>query len=173
MLRVKRLKKTSHIRQLAGFLWSHQFPIGLSFTILTVADLIFIISNVDAAIGSFAGSRVAIPPPNLAIPPLFAISLIGTVILCVYCIRDIQPQRVDYKEHVALLLAALGFTYQVIGAWPLWNQAYPWLWQIEIAKYGNLLVLPLFAVSLLALIAGGVSLYIHSKIYHHKKLLTE
>ena len=104
------------------------------------------------------------------VPALFGASLVGTVILCVYSLKDIQPGRIDNKEHVAVLIAALGFTYQVIGAWPLWSSDYPWPWQQEIAKYGNLLVLPLFAVSLLALITGGASLYIHSRIWHQKHL---
>jgi hypothetical protein len=86
----------------------------------------------------------------------------------VYSIRGIQPESVDNKEHAAILVTALGFTYQVIGAWPLWNQQYPWPWQQEIANYGNLLVFPLFIGSLLALIIGAASLYIHSKIYHEK-----
>ena len=88
--------------------------------------------------------------------------------LGVYSIRDIQSERVDYKEHAAIIATALGFTYQVIGAWPLWNQPYPWPWQQEIANYGNFLVLPLFIGSLLTLIIGAASFYIHSKIYHEK-----
>jgi hypothetical protein len=64
-----------------------------------------------------------------------------------------------------MLLTALGFAYQVIGAWPLWNQAYTWPWQKEIADYGNILVLPLFTCSLLALVTGATSLYFHSKKY--------
>jgi len=108
------------------------------------------------------------PQWSFGVPLLFSLTLIGTVVLCVYSIRGIQPQKIDNKEHVAILLSALGFTYLVIGAWPLWNQPYPWLWQQEIARYGNLLVLPLFGVSLLALVIGGVSLYIHSKIWHQK-----
>jgi len=95
-------------------------------------------------------------------------ALFGTLMLTVYCVRDIQPTVVDNKEHAAVLVTALGFAYLVLGAWPMWTQSYPWAWQQEIANYGNLLVLPLFAGSLIALIAGSVSLYIHSRIYHQK-----
>jgi len=108
------------------------------------------------------------PEWAFTVPVLLIMSLIGTLMLCVYCISGIQPERVDYKEQAAIVVAALGFTYQVIGAWPLWNQWYPWPWQAEIARYGNLLVFPLFIGSLLALITGAASLYIHSKIYREK-----
>ena len=95
-------------------------------------------------------------------------ALVGTLMLTVYCIKDIQPARLDYKEHAAVLVTALSFTYLVIGAWPLWTQPYPWAWQQEIANYGNLLVLLLFVGSLLALVAGAFSLYFYSGIYHQK-----
>jgi hypothetical protein len=160
------LKQTSQARQLAGFLWSHQLPIGLSLTLLALIDLCFIITNLDSDLGSFRGFYVLVLQWSLVIPVLFAVTLVGTLILCAYSMKGIQPQEGDHKEQVAILLAALGFTYQVIGAWPLWNQPYPWQWQQEIARYGNLLVFPLFAGSLLALIVGAASLYIHSKIWH-------
>jgi len=100
------------------------------------------------------------------IPILLVMVLVGTLMMSVYCVRDIKPARVDNKEHAAFLVTALGFAYLVIGAWPLWTQNYPWAWQQEIANYGNLLVLPLFVASLFAFVTGAVSLYIHSKIYH-------
>ena len=108
------------------------------------------------------------PEWRFTIPILLSISLIGTLMLSIYCIRDIRPERVDNKEYAAIIVTALGFTYQVIGAWPLFSQPYPFQWQAEIATYGNLLVFTLFIGSLLALITGAASLYIHSKIYHEK-----
>ena len=108
------------------------------------------------------------PEWSFTVPVVFLISVIGTIILCIYSIKDIQPERIDNKEHAAIFVTALGFTYQVVGAWPMWNQDYPWPWQKEIAGYGNLLVWPLFIVSLLALVIGAASLYLHSKIYHEK-----
>ena len=110
----------------------------------------------------------SIPEWIFTIPAMLIICLIGTLMLSIYGLRDIQSERVDNKEHAAILATALGFTYQVIGAWPLWNQQYPWFWQQLIARYGNLLVLPLFVGSLLALIIGVASMYLHSKIYHQK-----
>jgi hypothetical protein len=66
------------------------------------------------------------------------------------------------------LAAGLGLTYQVVGAWPLWAQQYPWPWQQLIANYGNPLALTLFIGSLVALLTGATSLYVHSRIYHQK-----
>ena len=166
------LKKTSPAYQAASFVKSHQLIIGLLLVFFGVSDLWFIMPNLY---GTFPGYYVNwqalyfyMLEWTFTIPILLAMTLIGTLMLTFYCITDIQPERVDEKEHAAILVTALGFTYQVIGAWPLWNQQYPFPWQQQIANYGNLLVLPLFAGSLFALIVGAVSLYIHSKIYHQK-----
>jgi hypothetical protein len=163
------LKEKTHVNRVADFFWSHQLPIGLSLTLFTAADLWFVISNIDSGVGDFRGFYVLMPQWSFMVPVLFGAGLIGMLILCVYCIKGIQPEAIGNKQYAAMLVAALGFVYQVIGAWPLWNSAYPWLWQMEIASYGNLLVLPLFAVSLAALIVGGASLYIHSKIWRQRQ----
>ena len=106
------------------------------------------------------------PEWTYTVPLLLMMALVGTLILSIYCIRGIEAAVVDNKEHAAFLVTALGFAYLVVGAWPLWTQSFPWAWQQEIANYGNLLVLPIFAGSLFAFITGAVSLYIHSRIYH-------
>ncbi len=160
--------QANYAYQMVKFVKNHQLSIGLLLTIFGVADLWFIMPNIWSSAANWQGFYILVPEWSFTVPILFIISLIGTIILCVYSIRDIQPERMDNKEHAAILVTALGFTYQVIGAWPLWNQPYPWPWQQEIADYGNLLVLPLFIGSLLALIIGAASLYIHSKIYHEK-----
>ena len=90
-------------------------------TFLSAADLWFIISNVNGSAVNWLGFYVLVPEWNFVIPIIFTLGLIGIVMLCMYCIKDIQPDRSDYKEYIAVLLAALGFTYQVIGAWPLWG----------------------------------------------------
>ena len=69
---------------------------------------------------------------------------------------------------IGVLLTTLGFVYQVIGAWPVWNQAYPWEWQTEIAKQGFFPVWSLFVLSLVALIIGIILLYIDSTEYHKR-----
>jgi hypothetical protein len=166
------LKQTSPVHQAASFVKGHQLAIGLLLVFFGVGDLWFILPNLYGRLPDlYVNWQVFyfyVPQWTLIIPIVLVLTLVGTLMLTVYCIRDISPARVDNKEHAAVLVVALGFTYQVIGAWPLWNQQYPFPWQQQIANYGNLLVLPLFAGSLLALITGAVSLYIHSTIYHKK-----
>lgn len=156
-----------------AFVKRHQLSIGLLLVFFGVADLWFVMPNMYAGLQGdwhvdWRLFYFFMPEWTFTVPVLLIMSLIGTLMLCVYCITGIQRERVDFKEHAAIVVAVLGFTYQVIGAWPLWNRWYPWPWQAEIARYGNLLVFPLFIGSLLALIIGAASLYIHSKIYHEK-----
>lgn len=166
------LKQTSAISQAASFVKSHQFIIGLLLVFFCIGDLVFILPNLYGMLPHWWVSWQIIyfymPEWIALVPALFIFGLVGTLILSVYCITDIQPNRLDDKEHAAVLVAGLGFTYQVVGAWPFWNQSYPWPWQMQIARYGNLLILPLFAGSLIALIVGATSLYLHSRIYHQK-----
>jgi carbon starvation protein CstA len=95
--------------------------------------------------------------------------IIGTVILSAYSMYKIRPGAVDDKERVALLLTVFGFAYQIIGAWPLGIKAiFLWEWQKQIISFGTIFAWTLTVLSLLALVAGGVSLFTHSKLYHHK-----
>jgi hypothetical protein len=108
--------------------------------------------------------------------PLFILSFISIPVgvVLIWKQKDpVQPESsIKLKEVwksrkkviVGILLTAFGFTYQVIGAWVLWDKAYPWAWQTEIAKFGDLLVVPLFLLSLLSLIAGATLLYQDSKL---------
>jgi len=152
--------------QMAGFFKKHQLIIGLLLTFFSIADLWFVMPNLYSGATNWHIFHFFMTEWAFTVPVLLMMGLFGTLILCVYSIRDIQPEKTDNKKLAAILVTALGFTYQVIGAWPLWNQPYPWPWQQEIATYGNLLVFPLFAGSLLALIIGGASLYILSKMHH-------
>ncbi len=144
--------------------------VGLTLVFFGVSGLCFIMPNLYGTFHGFYVNwqtfRFFMPEWIYMIPILLVMVLVGTLMMSVYCVRDIKPARVDNKEHAAFLVTALGFAYLVIGAWPLWTQNYPWAWQQEIANYGNLLVLPLFVASLFAFVTGAVSLYIHSKIYH-------
>lgn len=94
-------------------------------------------------------------------------------------IEEHTDRLINYiKKHqlsIGILLTTFGFTYQVIGAWPLWDKLYPWEWQTEIAKHWGFLVWPLFILSLYSLIIGSVLLYIDSKHYHkrHPELYTD
>jgi len=166
------LKKINPAYKASSFVKSHQLIIGLLLVCFGVSDLWFVMPNLYGTFHGFYVNWQAfyfyMPEWVFTVPILLIVALIGTLMLTAYCIRDIQAARVDNKEHAAVLVTALGFTYLIIGAWPMWTQSYPWAWQQEIANYGNLLVLPLFAGSLFALIVGAVSLYIHSRIYHQK-----
>jgi uncharacterized membrane protein len=157
------LNQTNTAFPMAKFLKSHHSLIGLLLLFFGVASLSLIMPNIWNSEGQWQGFYILMPQWRFTVPALLVTSLIGTLIVCFYVAGNLQSQKVDNREYVAMLLTALGFTYQVIGAWPLWNQAYPWPWQKEIAGYGNLLVLPLFACSLLALVIGAASLYVHSK----------
>jgi hypothetical protein len=112
-------------------------------------------------------------PRGFIDPIFFATSfpalIIGTVVLCMYSIRGIRPEIASHKEQVAILLTAFGFTYQVMGAWPLGTIAnFPWEWQKQIMRNGPAFAWALFSLSLAALIIGGASLFIHSRIWHQK-----
>ena len=149
----------------------YQLSIGLLLVFFGVADLWFVMPNMYAGLVGdwhvdWRSLNLYKPQWNFTVPFLLITTLIGTLILSLYCIRGIKPGSVDNKQNAAILVTVLGFAYQVIGAWPLWNLWYPWPWQAEIARYGNLLVFPLFIGSFIALIVGATSLYIHSKLYH-------
>ncbi len=97
--------------------------------------------------------------------------IIGAAMLCLYSIRRIRLEDTDNKKYVAILLTAFGFTYQVIGAWPLGNMNdFPWEWQKHIVSNGSLVTWVLYVLSLIVLVVGGISLYLQSIIYHQKHL---
>ena len=110
--------------------------------------------------------------PSAWIQPAFYVTsipalLIGTISLCTYSIRNINPNIIDNKEHIAILLTACGFTYVVIGAWPLGNPvSFPWQWQKDIIGNGAVVAWMLYTLSLATLLIGAASLFIHSRIYH-------
>ena len=166
------LDQKNRLNAFADFVKAHQFAIGFLMVFLAVADLWFVMPNMYPSLPDWrVGTQFfvfSMPEWIFTVPAMLVICLIGTLMLSIYGLRDIQSGRVDNKEKAAVLATALGFTYQVIGAWPFFNQGYPWPWQQLIARYGNLLVLPLFFGSLLALIVGAASMYIHSKIYRQK-----
>lgn len=109
-------------------------------------------------------------PPNILNPFFFVTSLpallIGAVSLCLYNIYEIKTKENYNTEHIALLLTSFGFTYVVVGAWPLGNPVgFPWDWQRQIISYGPLFSWLLYCLSLLVLVVGIISLYVHSRKY--------
>ncbi len=162
--------QNNYLLKLAKSFKRHQFSIGLWLVFFGVADLWFVMPNMYAGlVGDWHVDwrffYFYMPEWFFSVPILLIMTLVGTLILSVYCIRDIQSESFNHKQKAAILVTSLGFTYQVIGAWPLWNQWYPWQWQAEIARYGNLLVFTLFVGSLLVLMIGATSLYLHSRIW--------
>jgi hypothetical protein len=117
--------------------------------------------------------------PRSFIDPIFFITsfpalIIGTGMLCAYSMRGITPKARNDKQYVSILLTAFGFTYQVIGAFPLENlKDFPWQWQKQIFLNGSIFTCILYVLSLTALIFGVVSLYKQSVIYHKKHMSEE
>ncbi len=112
--------------------------------------------------------------PRVLINPLFFVTslpalFVGTLMLCVYCIRGIGSQAGDDREHVAILLAVFGFGYVVVGAWPLGNlTVFPWEWQKTIMSDGAFFAWSLYLLSLVSMVVGAASAFLHSRIYHQK-----
>jgi len=112
--------------------------------------------------------------PSSFIGPIFFVTsfpalIIGAAMLCVYSIRGIRPEAASNKQYVAVLLTALGFAYQVIGAWPLGHLIdFPWQFQKQIFSNGPVFTWTLYILSLVVLLVGVFSLYKHSLIYRQK-----
>ena len=153
-----------------SFAIKHQLIIGLLLVFFGVSGSWYILSNLH---GSFLGFYVGwyaitlyLPDVSLELPTLLAMALVGTLVLSIYSIKRIRGSSIDHREHAAFLVTALSFGYLVLGAWPLWSRSYFWMWQKDIASFGDLLILPLYLGALFAFIAGASSLYVHSQIYH-------
>lgn len=162
------------------YLRSHRVSISLLLAIYGAVYLSSVILG-DWTLSDWGKDLTIYPPsaitallPRSFINPIFFVTsipalFIGTAALCSYSIRGISADAVNHKEHIAILLATVGFTYQVIGAWPLGNLVdFPWDWQKLILQNGPVLSWALYLLSFLALVIGGTSLYLHSRIYHHK-----
>jgi hypothetical protein len=112
--------------------------------------------------------------PRSYVSPIFFVTslpalIIGSGMLCVYSLRALRFGLTGDSERVAVLLVMFGFAYQVLGAWPLQTASnFPWEWQKQIMSYGLLFTWLLYALSLMALIVGSVTLYVHSREYHRK-----
>lgn len=116
---------------------------------------------------------LALYPPVLnpyIIPIFFLTSLpsliLGTAILSSYSLRVLSSNVTVDSEHVAILLAVFGFSYQVLGAWPLQDMVdLPWTWQKQIIGFGSLFAWSLYILSVIALVIGSFSLFVHSREY--------
>jgi hypothetical protein len=139
----------------------------------------WVIADWGKDITSYPPSAVNTLLSRSLIDPIFFVTsfpalIIGAAMLCSYSIRGITPKASDNKQYVAILLTAFGFTYQVIGAWPLEQlKDFPWQWQKQIILNGSIFAWILYILSLAVLFVGVVSLYKHSVIYHKKYMNEE
>jgi hypothetical protein len=121
-----------------------------------------------------APSAVTSLIPRSYVSPIFFVTslpalIIGSIMLCLYSLHALRFGLTGNSELVAVMLIVFGFTYQVVGAWPLGVMAnFPWEWQKQIMNYGFLFTWLLYALSLVTLVIGGISLYVHSRDYHKR-----
>jgi hypothetical protein len=173
-------KQTNYAIRISKYVGSHKVSLGL----FLAGYGVFYLSSVVLSgwtITDWGNEITGYPPffinpllPRIFINPIFFVTsfpalILGATILCLYSIRGIRLETSINKQYVAILLTAFGFTYQVIGAWPLGNQInFPWEWQKQIVSNGTLFAWTLYGLSLVVLLIGGISLYKHSKIFHQK-----
>lgn len=126
---------------------------------------------------------LALYPPILSpyiIPAFFLTSLpallLGTAILCIYSIKILRTNVTAISEQISILLTVFGFTYTVLGAWPLQAVVdFPWDWQKQIMGLGPVFAWGLYGLSLVVFAIGAFSLFIHSREYHkrHPELVND
>jgi len=112
-------------------------------------------------------------PRSVIAPIFFATALpaliVGAVMLSVYCLRGLTAQSVENRERVGILLTAFGFSYTILGAWPLGKQLdFPWDWQKEIFSYGAAFTWGLYLLGIAVLAVGALSVYRCSLFYHRQ-----
>jgi hypothetical protein len=173
-------KQTNYVARITSYLKNHYLSLSLllaGYGALYLSSVLlsgWTLADWGKDVTKYPATQITPLLPRGFIDPIFfATSIpalfVGTIVLCVYSIRGIRPEIASHKEQVAVLLTAFGFAYQVIGAWPLGTIAnFPWEWQKQIMRNGPAFAWSLFSLSLAALIIGGISLYIHSRIWHQK-----
>jgi hypothetical protein len=125
-------------------------------------------------------SSLALKAPVISpymIPAFFITSLpvflIGVMMLCYYTVGVLRYGITVDSEHVAILLTVYGFAYQVLGAWPLQQAVnFPWTWQKQIMDFGPVFTWLLYLLSVVMLVLGAVSLFVHSRAYHRTRSKT-
>jgi hypothetical protein len=170
-------KQTVYTNRIFEYVNRHQASLGLFLAFYGVVYLTSVL------LGGWTifdwGKDITVYPPssiNTLLPrsfnsPVFFVTsfpalIIGATMLCIYSVRGITPQSVPGKQYDAILLTVFGFTYIVIGDWPLKLPEFPWLWQSQIAANGPIFSWTLYLLSLAVFLVGVFSLYKHSRIYH-------
>lgn len=172
----------TYLYRVSNYVRNHKVSLGLflaaygAFYLTSVLLSRWTIGDWGKEIPGYPPSSIHTLLPRSLIEPIFFVTsfpalFLGAVMLCVYCIRGIRPETAVDKQYVAILLTVFGFTYQVIGAWPLGNlNDFPWQWQKQIIGNGTIFAWTLYILSFIVLVVGVISLYEHSRIYRKKHL---
>jgi hypothetical protein len=175
-------QKNTYQNRISNYVTNHKVSLGLFlasygvFYLTSVLLSFWTIFDWGKDITDYPPSTVNTVLPRSFIDPIFFVTsfpalIVGAVMLCNYCLRGITSEAPDDKQYVAILLTAFGFTYQVIGAWPLGKFVdFPWQWQKQIILNGSIFAWILYLLSLAVLFVGVVSLYKQSLIYHKKHI---
>jgi hypothetical protein len=173
----KRSQKQTCTRRIIEYVRNHEASLGLFLAVYGVFYL-FTVMLSGWTILDWGKDMTIYPPsavntilPRSFINPAFFVTtfpalIIGAAMLCNYSVHGITPQAAASKLYAAIVLTVFGFTYIVIGDWPLRLAEFPWLWQTRIAANGPVFAWILYLLSLAALVVGTFSLYKHSLIYH-------
>lgn len=168
----------STLNRIKSYIKNHSASLG---TILSAYGALYLFAVIrtgwtptDWTIQTPRLESLALHPPMLnayLIPAFFITSLpaliLGTSILCVYSVRVLRSSLTVNSEHVAILLTVFGFSYQVLGAWPLMAVVdFAWAWQKQIMGFGSVFAWGLYLLSVVALSVGAFSLFVHSRVYH-------
>jgi hypothetical protein len=168
------------IKHLASCVKSHLASVGTllfaygAFYLYSVIRTGWVPSDGVTVVHGF--SSLALKAPVLSpyiIPAFFVTSLpallVGAIMLCWYTVGVLRYGLTVDSEHVAILLTIFGFAYIVLGSWPLQEAInFPWTWQKQIMNYGASFAWLLYLLSVLMLILGALSLFVHSRAYHRK-----
>jgi hypothetical protein len=179
------LHKQTYTYRISNYVKTHEASLALflaaygAFYMSSVILSRWTITDWGKDITSYPPTAIATLLPRSFIDPIFFVTslptlIIGVGMLCAYSIHGITPKAPNDKQYIAILLTAFGFTYQVIGAWPLEHlKDFPWQWQKQIANNGPVLTWSFYLLSLVVLLIGVLSLYKHSQIYHQKHSVEE
>jgi hypothetical protein len=175
-------QKNTYQNRLSNYVTNQKVSLGLFlasygvFYLTSVLLSFWTIFDFGKDITEYPPSTVNTVLPRSFIDPIFFVTsfpalILGATILCNYSLRGITPNAPVDKQYVAILLTGFGFTYQVIGAWPLGKFVdFPWQWQKQIILNGSVFAWILYLLSLVVLFVGVASLYKQSLIYHKKHI---
>jgi hypothetical protein len=116
----------------------------------------------------------AVMPRSFISPIFFVTSLptlfVGAGLLCDCCVGAVRRGLTVRSRYAGVLLAVFGFSYLVVGAWPLQNVVdMPWGWQKQIMDFGAVFAWVLYLLGVLVLVVGGVCLWAHSRSFGRRE----